>query len=44
MQQLKRIQAHELQLRENHLTFLGRQTQQDFVVNLVPIIVGMMQL
>jgi hypothetical protein len=41
MQQLKGSQSHELQLGENYLAFLAWQTQQDFVVNVVPIIIGM---
>jgi len=41
MQQLKGSQSHELQLGENYLAFLAWQTQKDFVVTVVPIIIGM---
>ena len=44
MQELEGLQPHELQLGENYVAFLAWQTQQDFVVNLVPIPVGMRHL
>lgn len=40
VQHLKRVQPHEFELGENQVAFLAREAQQDFIVDLIAIGIG----